>query len=353
MPPPRASRGRSVRPSDARSCAECSDPSSEAAVDADATPTDSQRRGSHVPADLSGSGVGAILVFLAATGFATKSILIKLAYRYGVDATALFALRQIFAAPLFAAMAWWSRDAAATRSRPSRRDWFQLAGLGLLGYYVAAWLDFLGLRYVSAALERLLLFLYPTIVVLLSAWLLGVAITRRQLVALFISYAGIGLVFFAQVRDTGGSADLAIGATMILLSAIAYSLYLIGSSRVVHRFGAIRFTAWAMLAATVVGVSQFAATHGLDALRLPLPVYGLCAVMAVFATVLPALLMTEGLRRIGASQAALVGTIGPVITMILAAEFLGETMGPVQVVGATLVLAGVLVVSRRDARVRR
>ncbi len=296
-------------------------------------------------------GLGSLLVFLAAVGFSFKSILIKLAYGYGVDATSLFALRQIFSAPFFAALAIWSRDQALPRSALTRRDWLQLAGLGLLGYYVAAWLDFLGLRYISAGLERLILFLYPTIVLILSAWWLHKRVGRREIAALVLSYGGMALVFAGHVTAPGGERDLALGATLVFASAVAYSIYLIGSSRVVHRFGTVRFTAWAMLVATVVGVGQFLATHGLDSLRLPGPVYGLCAIMAIFSTVVPALLMTEGLRRVGANHAALVGTIGPVVTMILAALILDEAMEATQMAGAFLVLTGVLLVSLRPARV--
>lgn len=292
--------------------------------------------------------VGAALVFLAAVGFSVKSVLIKLAYAYGVSATTLFALRQIFAVPFFVLLALWSHRADhSALPTPSRRDWAHVVGLGLLGYYLAAFLDFLGLTYISAGMERLILFLYPTVVVLLSAWWLKERIRPRQLVALCLSYAGIGLVFAAQIRVTGSSEALWIGSGLVFTSAVVYAVYLIGSSRVVHRFGAIRFTTWSMLVATAAGLTQFFATHGLDDLRLPAPVYVLSFVMSLFATVIPTLLMAEGLRRIGANQAALVGTIGPVVTMMLGAVFLGEHLGPVQVAGACLVLTGVLMVSVR------
>ncbi|MBK8015441.1 MAG: EamA family transporter [Betaproteobacteria bacterium] len=293
------------------------------------------------------AAIGSLFVFTAAVAFSGKSVLIKLAYGYGVDATALFALRQIFSAPFFAFLAWWSRNPAAEHAGVTRGDWLRLAGLGLLGYYVAALLDFLGLEYVGASLERLILFLYPTVVLVLSAWWLKTRIRPVQLVALPMSYAGIGLVFFEHLQGQAPGGHLLLGGSLVFASAIAYSVYLIGSSRVVHRFGAVRFTSWAMLAATAAGITQFALTHGVDALRLPLPVYGLAAIMAIFSTVLPAILMSEGLRRVGANQAALIGTIGPVVTMLLSAVFLGERMGPAQIAGSLLVLAGVLLVSLR------
>jgi len=289
------------------------------------------------------------MVLGAAAGFSVKSIIIKLAYGYGADATSLFALRQLFSAPFFAALAWWSGRASPTRAAPGRRDWLHLVVLGLLGYYLAAWLDFLGLRHVSASLERLILFLHPTIVLLLSAWWLKTPVRRAQVAALGVCYAGIVLVFADQAGQAPVGDQLLLGSGLVFASAVAYAVYLIGSSRVVHRFGAIRFTSWAMLAATVVGLAQFAWTHGVEALRLPAPVYGLSAVMAVFCTVLPALLMSEGLRRVGANQASLIGTIGPVLTMALGVAVLDERLGPLQLLGAALVVSGVALVSLRRA----
>ena len=219
--------------------------------------------------------------------------------------------------------------------------------LGLLGYYLAAWLDFLGLRHVSAGLERLILFLHPTIVLLLSAWWLKTPVRRAQVAALGVCYAGIVLVFAEHAGQAPEGDGLLLGSGLVFASGVAYAIYLIGSSRVVHRFGAIRFTSWAMLAATVVGLAQFAWTHGPEALRLPAPVYGLSALMAVFCTVVPALLMSEGLRRVGANHASLIGTIGPVLTMALGVAVLGERMGPMQILGAALVVSGVALVSLR------
>ena len=290
------------------------------------------------------------MVLGAAAGFSVKSIIIKLAYGYGADATSLFALRQLFSAPFFAGLAWWSGRASPTRVAPGRRDWLHHVMLGLLGYYLAAWLDFLGLRYVSASLERLILFLHPTVVLLLSAWWLKTPVRRAQVAALGVCYAGIVLVFADQAGQAPAADDLLLGSCLVFASGVAYAVYLIGSSRVVHRFGAIRFTSWAMLAATVVGLSQFAWTHGLEALRLPAPVYGLSVVMALVCTVLPALLMSEGLRRVGANQASLIGTIGPVLTMALGVSVLDERMGPMQLVGAALVVSGVALVSLRRGR---
>ena len=294
---------------------------------------------------------GTVLVFLSAVGFSVKAILIKIAYGHGVDAITVFALRMLFSAPFFVLMAWWA-GRAAPPAQLTRRDWLHVAALGFIGYYLASLLDFLGLQYISAGFERLVLFLYPTIVVLLSAWLLKTPVRRRHGVALLLSYAGIGLVFAEQLAHAGQAGHVALGAGLVFASAVVYSFYLVGSSRVVHRVGAMRFTAWAMLVSTCFALLQFMLTHRVSALSLPAPVYGLSLALAVFATVLPALFMSEGLRRVGASHAALVGSIGPVVTMVLGAAFLGETLGWLQWCGAALVLGGVTLVSLRPREPR-
>jgi len=292
------------------------------------------------------AAVGTVLVVLAAVGFSIKAILVKITYAYGVDAATVLALRMLFSAPFFAALAWW-QGRGAPPAEVTRRDWGHLALLGFTGYYLASWLDFLGLQYVTAGFERLVLFLYPTMVVLLSAWFLRERIRGRHLVALVLSYSGIGLVFVDQLRATGSQEDLVLGGSLVFASALIYSVYLIGSFKVIHRFGAVRFTAWAMLTAAGAALTQFLVTHRMAALSLPMAVYGWSLVMAIIATVLPALFMSEGLRRVGANHAALVGSIGPVVTLFLGWAFLGEPLGWLQLAGAALVLGGVLLVSLR------
>jgi drug/metabolite transporter (DMT)-like permease len=300
---------------------------------------------------LSGPGqrgrlAGALFVFLAACGFSTKSILIKLAYAYGVAPSTLISLRMAFALPAFAAVALWA-GRRASQAPLKREDWKAILLLGFLGYYLAAYLDFIGLAYIPATLERLILFLYPTLVVLLSLLLFGQRIDRRQKVALAVSYLGIGLVFAENLRVGPDSRSTVIGGALVFASAVAYSFYLIYSARVVGRIGTVRFTAYAMGVATTLVFAQFLATHSLAEVRVPGPVYGLTLAMALFSTVIPAFLMTEGLRLVGANQAATIGTIGPVVTMALGWALLGEHITAVQVAGAALVLAGVLTVTLR------
>jgi drug/metabolite transporter (DMT)-like permease len=298
-----------------------------------------------LPAAAKGARVAGIaLVLLAAIGFSAKAVLIKLAYMHAVDAATLLALRMVFSAPFFLAMAAWSTRSAAPMSR---RDWQWIALLGFTGYYLASYLDFLGLLYVTASLERLILFLYPTMVLLLSAWLLKTPIRAHHVVALALSYGGITLVFWQSVTLTGAPRQVALGSSLILVSGLIYSFYLVGAGAIIARLGAVRFTAYAMLIACAACVAQFALTHRWDALRVPGPVYGLALVMAIFSTVLPAWFMSEGLRRVGANQAALIGSIGPVATIVLSYSILDEPISLIQLGGVALVLAGVTLASLR------
>jgi len=292
---------------------------------------------------------GVAFCFISAVCFSFKSILIKIAYTYHVDASTLLTLRMGLALPFFLVMAAWSRR--SPRPAPlTRRQWGAVLVLGFSGYFLASYLDFLGLQYISAGLERLTLFLYPTIVVMLSAILFKRRIQGYQTFALILSYIGIVLVFAEAIGATGRPSGFWLGTGLVFSSAVIYSIYLIVSAELVGTIGPVRFTAYAMSVACLLTFAQFALTHSLDALRLPQPVYVMSLVMATVSTVLPAWLMSEGLRRIGANQAALVGSVGPVVTIALGYVFLNEPMTALQVFGAVLVLAGVtLVTVKRSA----
>jgi drug/metabolite transporter (DMT)-like permease len=289
---------------------------------------------------------GALFCFISAVGFSFKSILIKLAYVYPVDASTLLTLRMAFSLPFFLSMAFWS-GRRGRHVRLDRTQWAAIVGLGFAGYYLASYLDILGLRYISASFERLTLFLYPTIVVILSALLLKSRVTLFQGFALALSYAGIVLVFAEHLSVGGSTHEVWLGASLVFASAFIYSLYLIGSAEVVGKIGAVRFTAYAMTVACLLTFGQFLLTHPLSALALPHPVYWLTLVMAIVSTVLPAWLMAEALRRIGASQAAMVGSIGPIVTIVLGYFVLDEPITSVQLLGAGLVLCGVLLITSR------
>jgi drug/metabolite transporter (DMT)-like permease len=217
--------------------------------------------------------------------------------------------------------------------------------LGFLGYYLASFLDFLGLQYISAGLGRLMLFLYPTITVLLSALFLGKYVSRRDVAALVISYAGLALVL--SQGFAGENRNLMLGALLVFGSALCYAVYLVSSSQVVARIGSVRFTAYATSVASLLCILQFLLLRPLSALQLPPQVYGLAMAMAVGCTVLPVFVTSEALRRIGANKVAVIGAAGPVTTIFLGWLGLEENMTMLQVAGAALVLAGVLLVTSK------
>ena len=283
------------------------------------------------------------MVVAAAVAFSGKAVIIKLAYRHGVDAVTLLALRMLFSAPLFAVLAWWAARGAEVQPL-SRPDLWNVALLGFIGYYLASYFDFLGLQYVTAALERLLLFVHPTFVLIISALLFKRRITRRDVFAVALSYVGIGLVFGHDVATQPG--NVVLGSFWVLMSALFYAGYLIGSGRVVHRVGSLRFASYAGLVSCAAVVVHYVVTRDPSLIfTQPAPVYWLALLMAAVSTVLPIVLTSEGIRRIGASHASIIASIGPVATIFLGAWFLAEPITALQLGGAGLVMVGVLAIS--------
>lgn len=283
--------------------------------------------------------IGIALALFGTVAFSLRPVLIKLAYGYVRDPITLIALRMMFALPFFLAAALWS---ARSVHAPvlSLRELLAVFGLGALGYYLASTLDFIGLQYVTAGVGRLLLFLYPTIVVLLSAAFFKKPVRRRDIAALIVTYAGVGLVLSAAVG--GENLDLAAGAVLVFGSAFAYAVYLVIGAEVAQRIGAIRFAALAVSAACLCCILQFLLLRPLSALDLPHEVYALIVVIAVLCTVIPVFMTAEALRRIGANQVAMIGAVGPVTAIVFGAIMLDESMTVVQLCGAALVIIGVL-----------
>lgn len=296
--------------------------------------------------------VGFLLASLGAILFAAKAIVVKLTYRYDIDAVTLIAFRMLFALPFFAAIAWWQSRRATLGELPllSVRERLQICLLGLLGYYFSSFMDFIGLRYVSAGLERLILFLSPSMVVLLSAAWFKRPILSRQWIAMGLSYLGVVLVFAHDLGQNAGS-DVATGSFFVFLSALSYAVYLICSGEIVKRVGATRLVAYAMTVSCVACLVQFAVVHPLPLLfAQPAGVYGYSLIHATFNTVLPVFMLMWGVALIGAPTAALLGMLGPVSVLFLAAWFLDEPITLWQLIGTALVLGGVFVLSGRARR---
>ncbi len=300
--------------------------------------------------------LGVIFALLAAVGFSAKAILIKLAYLEQVDAITLLALRMAFSVPFFITAAIWvnSRNAEPLK----KQDWIAVLLLGLLGYYLSSFLDFLGLLYITAGLERLILFLYPTMTVILTALIYKRPIGRKVMMAMALSYAGIVLVFLHDVgmsRSNAGisQSEVLLGAALVFGSTLSYSSYLVGAGHAIARIGATRFTAYASIVASIASLLQFIVTHPLSALNLSVHVYELSIAMAIFSTVLPVFLLSYAIHRIGSSSSSLIGSVGPVATIFMAYIFLNEAVSSLQIAGTVLVMAGVLTISLNTGKVKQ
>jgi drug/metabolite transporter (DMT)-like permease len=284
---------------------------------------------------------GIAFAVVGVLAFSFRPILIKLSYAaYPVSPVTLLFLRMALSLPFFLAIGWWLRN---QEPRLTARDWRGIVGLGFLGYYAASFLDFVGLQWVGAGVGRLILYLFPTLVVLLSFLFLHKRPTRREIVALVMSYAGIALVVSSQVHPE--SRLFALGALLVFASALCYAIYLVIGSQIVKRVGSMRFTAYSTVVATVPAVIQFFAMESAQSLALPGAVWGYAIILATFSTVLPLFLQAEALNRIGASHFALIGALGPVSVAVTSALGLDEPFTWVQAVGGALVIFGVLLVS--------
>ncbi len=291
---------------------------------------------------------GLVLASLGAIAFSGKAIIVKLAYRYGVDAVTLIMLRMLFALPLFAVMAWW-----AGRGKPALtlRDWLGVIGLGFSGYYLASFLDFAGLAYISASFERLILYLNPTLVLLFGWVLYRRRATRPQVLGMVVSYAGVLLVFGHELWSggdgKGGGAAAAWGAFLVFLSAVSYAGYLVYSGEFVKRLGSLRLVGLATTVACVLCIVQFLLMRPLNvALQLAPEVIWLSVLNATLCTAVPVLMVMMAIERIGPAMAAQTGMIGPLSTIVMGVVILDEPFTAWIAAGTVLVVAGIFVFTR-------
>lgn len=286
--------------------------------------------------------LGLLFALVAAVGFSAKAIFVKLAYAATpaapVAAVTLLALRMAFSLPVFV---WVGLRASRGAAPISRRDWGWLTLLGMLGYYGASILDFLGLQYITAGLERLILFTYPTLTILISALFLRHVISRREWIALVLCYCGIAVAFAHDLKVTADAAAVWVGSAFVFASALCYAVYLTGSTKMIERLGAARFTALAMLVSTVGALLHFFVAQPITAWVVSPQVY-VCAIgMALLSTVIPVFAQSAALRQLGPARVALIGTLGPLITIGLGWGLLGEPVSSWQLIGAALVVMGV------------
>jgi drug/metabolite transporter (DMT)-like permease len=288
---------------------------------------------------------GAALVFIGAVLFAGKAVLVKYNYiHYHVDTVPLLALRMIFALPFYLIILFIQNRNTPTEIPISNKQWLWILILGILGYYLASLFDFWGLNYVTAGIERLILFLYPSIVLIISAVFLKKKIQNIQYIALFITYLGVVCTFIPDLK-MGLQHNLIVGCALIFLSAFTYALYLIGSGELIPKIGTIRFTSYAMIISTCAVILHHLLTAKGSLLGYQKEVYYLSFAMAIFSTVIPSFLISAGIKLIGSSNASIIGSVGPVATIIMASIFLGEKFTVWQLTGTIIVLAGVLMIS--------
>ncbi|MBS1506975.1 MAG: DMT family transporter [Bacteroidetes bacterium] len=291
---------------------------------------------------------GILLALCGAVLFSTKAILVKVAYRdTPVDALTLLALRMILSIPFFIGAAFISSN-KTTNVKFTGKQWFYVALIGCLGYYISSFLDFAGLKYVSAGIERLILFIYPTLSLLMSALIFRVRIKPMQWLALVITYVGLAIAFFSEV-DFGSSQnkDFLYGSTLIFVCAFTYAAYIVGSGKLIPHVGASKFNSYAMSFASAGVLLHFFLFSGVSLFHLPAVVYLYSFAMAVFATVIPSYLVAAAINRVGSDNTAIVGSVGPVSTILLAYIFLGEAITVWQLIGTAFILFGVLIIGRQ------
>ena len=292
---------------------------------------------------------GLLLATMGSIAFSGKAIIVKLAYRYGVDAVTLIMYRMLFALPMFLFMAWWGtvRPKNGVPHRLTRRDWLGVLGLGLTGYYLASFLDFAGLAYITASLERLILYLNPTLVLLLGWLLYRRRIGHTQMVGMAISYLGVVLVFGHEIHLQGTQA--AWGAVLVFLSAVSYAIYLVYSGELVQRLGSLRLVGLATSAACVFCILQFVLLRPLSAANVAPQVLWLSLLNATVCTAAPVLMVMMAIERIGAGLSAQTGMVGPMSTILMGVVILGEPFTGWIVAGTVLVIAGIFVFTRPPA----
>ncbi|PWH81510.1 EamA family transporter [Algibacter marinivivus] len=285
---------------------------------------------------------GILIGVLGIVLFSSKAVMVKLAYNYKVDAISILLLRMLFSFPFYIVIAFIYRNQESV-DKPNSKDYLWLLFFGFVGYYLASYFDFVGLIYIKASLERIILFLYPTIVLILNRLFLKQPITKNQAFAIGLTYLGIVIAFSNEVTISGK--DTYLGGFFILLSAITYASYLVGSGWLIPKFGIMKFTAYAMIISCICVFIHYSMISKVNLFSFSWEVYTLGFLIAVFATVIPSFLVSASIKMISSSNFAIVAGIGPISTIILAAIFLNERLTLLQLFGALVVILGILLVS--------
>jgi len=291
---------------------------------------------------------GVLISIIGAICFSTKAIVVKLAYlEYPVDAITLLAIRMLFALPFFLVSAMITSN-KRENVRFTSRQWVDIAVLGCFGYYVSSLLDFEGLKFVSAGIERLILFVYPTFVLVISVVWMKRKVRPVEWIAVLITYAGLVIAFAGEARFQDGQ-DFYFGSMLILICAVTYAIYIAGSGTMIPAVGAIKFNSYAMSFAAAAVLTHFMLTSKQSVVGLPLSIYVYGFVMAIVSTVIPSYLVSISIKRLGANTTAVIASIGPVSTILQASLLLGESVSALEIAGTGFILLGILVISWKRA----
>ncbi|TGM45489.1 DMT family transporter [Leptospira vanthielii] len=286
---------------------------------------------------------GVVLVLMGALLFSAKAVVVKLTYRYEISAIGSLFFRMLFAFPFLAWIAWRAEKEEG-KTLLTKKDVIHVLLMGVVGYYLASLFDFLGLQYISAGLERIILFIYPTLVVILSFLFLKKKIHTREVFSLFLTYTGVFLAYGQDVQ-LGSAKEVSLGAFFILLSALTYAIYLMGSGSIIPKLGAKKYTAWALIISSFAVFIHFAIFGTYKELIQPFSFYALAFIMGTVNTVIPAIFVSEGIKRVGSKTAAIVGSVGPMSTLFLAYWLLDEPITILHSIGTLFVLTGVFWIS--------
>jgi drug/metabolite transporter (DMT)-like permease len=287
---------------------------------------------------------GVLISMLGAICFSTKAVVVKLAYlEYPVDAVTLLAIRMLFSLPFFLVSAFITSN-KKENVRFTKRQWINIAVLGCFGYYISSLLDFEGLKFVTAGIERLILFVYPTFVLLISVWWFRRKVLPIEWVAVLITYTGLFIAFIGEA-GLQGSPDFYLGSTLILICAVTYAIYIAGSGWMIPLVGAIKFNSYAMSFAAAAVLIHFMVTSTQSVIGLPFSIYAYGFLMAIVSTVIPSYLVSISIKRLGANTTAIIASIGPVSTILQASLLLGESVSALEIAGTRFILLGILVIS--------
>ncbi len=286
-----------------------------------------------------------ILALVGAILFSSKAVMVKLSYEYNIDSLSLLLLRMGFALPIYLFIAF-NKKSKTDSEKHSKKDWLTLIFLGVIGYYLASYLDFIGLQHITASLERLVLFIYPTITTVLAAIYFKRKISIYKVIAIVFAYIGIGVAFWGKLQDDIQE-DFWLGVGLIFASAVTFSIYLVGSEKLIPKFGVKRFTTYCMIVSCISVLIHSGIKSDVDITSFPWQVYALGMVIAVFNTVLPSYMMSAAIKTIGSSTTSILSSVGPISVIVLGYFLLGEQISYYQVGGTFIVILGVIIMSRK------